>query len=201
VDLAVPPTLVAFAAGVAPVAAVRSGAHGRDSGTRGGALLPTRDFPDGSGPDPVFAAFRANVAALRSLSDLGLVRAAYPVLAGGVAASVALMAFGNGTGIEFDASSAAPAAPAGSLLVELDAAAFDARSADARAALERASAWTAVARTVADPVFRMVSPALLLEARIPPRPKSPKPRSPYCAVPSSIPWRRCILRHHRSHRR
>ncbi|MFA6508787.1 MAG: phosphoribosylformylglycinamidine synthase, partial [Treponemataceae bacterium] len=77
VELTVPPTLVAFAAGVAPVAAVRSGAL---SGKSGAAIvlfaLPSAAPLNGE-RDPAFAAFRANVTALEALTAAGLVAAAY----------------------------------------------------------------------------------------------------------------------------
>ncbi len=149
-DIAVPPTLVAFAAGVAPVASVRSGTL---SGAAGSSIvmlsLSACDF-DG---------FRKNIAALAALTALGVVKAAYPVSSGGVAASLAKMAFGNGAGVEYDSSAAAAFPSAGSLLIELDSSAFESRSDQTKAALGGAAAWAIIGRTVEDPVFRIIAAA------------------------------------------
>ena len=157
IELAVPPTLVAFAAGTAPVSSVRSGALTGAVGAPVVLFFLPALRADGQAADPAFAAFRANVAALRELAAADLVRAAYPVAPGGVAVSLALMAFGNGTGVEYKASAASLTAPAGSFLAELDPAAFESRSADTRAALDSGAFWAVVASTVEDPVFRQVS--------------------------------------------
>ena len=98
IDLKVPPTLVAFAAGKVRVKNVLSGAL---SGKAGNSiiLLNIKDSTD------EWECFKANMKILKELSESNLVRAAYPVGAGGVAASLALMAFGNMCGVEAYSSS------------------------------------------------------------------------------------------------
>jgi phosphoribosylformylglycinamidine synthase len=173
-ELTVPPTLVCFAAGVAPAAAVRSGSLSGAAGNlvlllaqpgaaAAGAAAPGAAAPDaavaGAGLDE-WAAFKANLDALAALSAAGVVRAAYPVDSGGAAASLALMAFGNGVGVECDAAAAVLAAGeayAGSVLVEVDAAAFEARAGELGAVLDGAASWAVVGRTLGRPVFRMAA--------------------------------------------
>ncbi len=158
VDLAVPPTLVCFAAGIADAEAVRSGAL---SGAVGNQVLLFAQAESGSGDE--WNAFRANIAALRALSDLGAVRSAYPVASGGVAAALAAAAFGNEVGLEADLAACPPAAPAGSFLVELDAEVLGRRGAEVGAVLEAAHACAVVARTIEDPVFRVVDSAAIAD--------------------------------------
>ncbi len=155
VDLAVPPTLVAFAAGVAPAAAVRSGALCGDAGNPIVLL-----YPAAAGPEGEWDAFRANLNALKALGARSLVRAAYPVAVGGVASTLALMAFGNTVGVEADAAACALVGDEtrqGSVMVELDASAFAAGAGEAEAILAEASAWTIAARTLAAPLFRLIN--------------------------------------------
>ncbi len=156
-ELAVPPTLVAFAAGVADADSVRSGAL---SGKVGNLVLLLAQ-PDGAtlkelGTDE-WGAFRANMGTLAALSSRQAVRAAYPVGPGGAAASLALMAFGNGTGVELDAAAAsivADGAHHGSVLVEADAEAL--RGEEVAAILASAASVAVVGRTLAEPIFRIV---------------------------------------------
>ncbi|AEF86460.1 phosphoribosylformylglycinamidine synthase [Treponema primitia ZAS-2] len=172
IDLAVPPTLVAFAAGTAPAAAVRSGAL---SGSPASVVILLYQAAEAGEWD----VFRANMDALAALSDKGLVRAAYPVGSGGGAAALALMAFGNMTGLEVyeeTLSLLQPAQRPGSVLVEIDGAALEggANGAMVRAILAGTAAtapggaakaapgvsgakpcWAIAARTLAEPVFRV----------------------------------------------
>jgi phosphoribosylformylglycinamidine synthase len=155
-DLAVPPTLAAFAAGTAPAQAIRSGAL---SGAPGNAVAL---LAQNSGEDE-WDLFKANMNALAALTSAGLARAAYPVGPGGVGAALALMAFGNMTGLDVDAealSRAGPILPQGSVLVELDdpgRATALLRSAADTALRDGAAAprWALAARTLAEPVFRV----------------------------------------------
>jgi phosphoribosylformylglycinamidine synthase len=146
VDLAVPPSLVAFAAGTAPARAIRSGAL---SGKPGNAVILLYQDPAGDGWD----VFRANMNALAALTARGLVRAACPVGSGGVAAALALMAFGNMTGLDLDLSAlATPLLCQGSVLAEIGDG--EAGAALLRNAGDPAPRWALVARTLAEPVFR-----------------------------------------------
>ncbi|MDR2193471.1 MAG: phosphoribosylformylglycinamidine synthase [Treponema sp.] len=118
VRLTVPPTLVAFAAGVVSAARVRSGAL---SGASGNTIVLL--YQDSSRDE--WEAFKANMNALMRLGDASLVSAAYPVGAGGIAASVAVMAFGAMQGVEMDAEALEAAEAAhghgyqGSVLLEI----------------------------------------------------------------------------------
>jgi phosphoribosylformylglycinamidine synthase len=152
VSIAVPPTLVAFAAGTAPAAAVRSGAL---SGAAGNTIIL---FAQAACPKRgEWDTFRANMDALAALGAAGFVRSAFPVGPGGVAASLALMTFGNNAGIEARSgcfSLAAGPAYQGSVLAEIDGAAYRDNPA-AAAILEQAGCWSVAAETIADPVFRI----------------------------------------------
>jgi len=162
-ELKVPPTLVAFAAGVAPAAKVRSGAL---TGTAGNLILLfgspfgilTKGKDDRNTPADEWAVFRANVNALGSLERQGLVRAAYPVAPGGVAASIALMAFGNQVGVEAEGAalegvSGLRVSP-GSFLVEVDGAAFASCAIKPSELLSKA-AWSIIGRIIPEAVFRV----------------------------------------------
>ncbi|MCL2478595.1 MAG: phosphoribosylformylglycinamidine synthase subunit PurQ, partial [Treponema sp.] len=94
--LSVPPTFVAFAAGTAPVTKIRSGAL---SGKPGNAIILLCRNTAGKDTDE-WKSFRANMEILEDLTAKNLVRSAYPVGSGGIAAALAVMAFGNMTGIE-----------------------------------------------------------------------------------------------------
>jgi phosphoribosylformylglycinamidine synthase len=173
VDLAVPPTLVAFAAGVAQAASVRSGAlSGADGNTV--VLLSAASPADASsaaGPEGEWLRLRANLDALRDLGAAGFIRAAYPVGPGGVGATLAVMAFGNGCGVEADAAGFGlipPGGHQGSVLIELDASAFGSgsggdRDSGAKGGADNAAerllakaAWTRVGRIIDEPVFRVI---------------------------------------------
>jgi len=126
IDIAVPPTLVAFAAGTAPAASIRSGALSGESGNFI-VLLAQKESYSAKKANPdlnEWDIFKANMDALAALSALGCIRSAYPVVSGGVAASLALMAFGNNTGIEAQPCAFAAVSYQGSVLVEIDGAAF-----------------------------------------------------------------------------
>jgi phosphoribosylformylglycinamidine synthase len=168
IDLEVPPTLAAFAAGTAPVRAIRSGALCGKAGNVIVLLAQTPPSMAGEGtagksaPDTAPAekneweTFRANMDTLAAIGAAGAVRSAYPVGPGGVAVSLALMAFGNGTGIQAEGA-AFPMAEhcryQGSVLVELDGETF---TESAKIITASAGSWTVAARTIGKPVFRIV---------------------------------------------
>lgn len=118
-DLDVPPTLVAFAVAVLDARRVVSAEFKQADDVV--VLLPLQrdeqEMPD-------FAALRRQLSLVRALNRDGLVRAAATVQAGGVAAAVSKMCFGNHLGLRFDAAMTAQElfAPAfGSLVLELPA--------------------------------------------------------------------------------
>lgn len=160
VDLSVPPTLVAFAAGTVDSESVRSGAL---SGVIGNPIALFIQPAPGGGAE--WGAFQANVAALSALSDLDAVRSSYPVGPGGAAVALALTAFGNGVGVEYDLSSCDPSARAGSFLVELDASILAQKGEEIDKALEKAT-YKLVARTVEDPVFRVINSEALTDRSV-----------------------------------
>jgi phosphoribosylformylglycinamidine synthase len=148
INLAVPPTLVAFAAGIAPAASIRSGAL---SGKAGNAVVLLAQPPENLGFGDEWEAFKANMKTLRALAASGALKAAYPVGPGGVAATLAVMAFGNMTGVEayadaFSFRKADHVNYQGSVLAELDEAALP-------SGLD--ATWTLVAKTLSEPVFRV----------------------------------------------
>ncbi|GHT68278.1 phosphoribosylformylglycinamidine synthase [Spirochaetia bacterium] len=137
VDITVPPTLVAFAAGTAPAASVRSGAL---SGRPGHEIILLEQNPRGE-----WDSFKASMNTLAELSAAGLVLAAYPVSAGGVTAALAIMAFGNNTGVETTVDGLKSPYIQGSVLVEL------------AAQPGSKNAGISIARTIAEPVFRIIA--------------------------------------------
>jgi phosphoribosylformylglycinamidine synthase len=148
IDLAVPPTLVAFAAGTAAADKVRSGALSGKSGNA--VVLLSQSPPPTTDSQDEWALFKTNMKTLAALSAQGALKAAYPVGPGGVVAALALMAFGNMTGVEAYAASFCCVNGVnyqGSVLAEIDEAAlpsgFDAN-------------WVLVGRTLNEPVFRIV---------------------------------------------
>ncbi|MDR2808503.1 MAG: phosphoribosylformylglycinamidine synthase [Spirochaetaceae bacterium] len=143
INLEVPPTVLAFAVAVAPAAQILSGAL---SGASGNAVLL---FPYNGGWDD----FKNNLTALAELKKSGLVCSAYPVGAGGVAATVAVMAFGTMVGVDFY-EEAVPkmASHQGSFLLELKG----------DAAGQCGSRGICIARTIAEPVFRTGSACIPL---------------------------------------
>jgi phosphoribosylformylglycinamidine synthase len=165
IKMKVPPTLVAFAAGTAPAATIHSGAL---SGVSGNVLLLLSQFPVRAGKDTVeetvsdsdeWHVFKANMDALTALSVAGLVKAAYPVGAGGVAAALAVMAFGNMAGIEVYAKALRIANPdnyTGSVLAEIDGKGFEGSAAQeilCRPGLHP----EIVGVTIAEPLFRIAA--------------------------------------------
>ncbi|MDR1862561.1 MAG: phosphoribosylformylglycinamidine synthase subunit PurQ, partial [Treponema sp.] len=117
--LAVPPTLVCFAAGTVRAEKVRSGAL---SGKAGNIIVLLSQSPASGGPgEDEWDRFKFNMETLKKFAASGALRAAYPVGQGGAAASLALMAFGNMTGVEAFAEAFAPGAgEQGSVLAELE---------------------------------------------------------------------------------
>jgi len=141
VDLAVPPTLVAFAAGTVAANKVRSGVL---SGKSGNAVVLLSNSQD------EWELFKTNMKTLAALSAQGALKAAYPVGPGGIAATLALMAFGNMTGVEAYAASFCRVNGVnyqGSVLAEIDEAALPSGF-DANRIL--------AGRTLSEPVFRIV---------------------------------------------
>jgi phosphoribosylformylglycinamidine synthase len=125
--LAVPPTLVCFAAGTARAEKVRSGAL---SGKAGNIIVLLSQSPVSGGSsnssidiknEDEWDRFKFNMDALKKFAASGALRAAYPVGQGGAAASLALMAFGNMTGVEAYAEAfALGPGEQGSVLAELE---------------------------------------------------------------------------------
>ncbi len=107
-DLKVPPTLVSFAVATAEDSAIRGG-----SLTGPGNTLVLVHTPALADSTPDWDAFRANARTVLALGEKGAVKAAYPVGPGGVAAALALMAFGNrvGASVDPEALDRAPAFP------------------------------------------------------------------------------------------
>jgi phosphoribosylformylglycinamidine synthase len=154
VDITVPPTLVAFAAGTAPVQQIRSGAL---SGETGNVIVLFAQNTAQSEWD----VFKANMDALAALGATGCVRSAYPLVSGGLAASLALMAFGNNTGIEAQIkgfSFAAKSAYQGSVLAEIEGSAYR-ENPHIGKILEKAGCWEIVAISIGEPVFRITGEA------------------------------------------
>ncbi|MDR0512960.1 MAG: phosphoribosylformylglycinamidine synthase [Treponema sp.] len=146
-DLAVPPTLVAFAAGTAAADKVRSSAL---SGKAGNAIVLLSQSAQNADE---WVSFKTNMKTIAALAELGALKAASPVTSGGVAASLAIMAFGNMSGVEAyaDSFSAVDALQyQGSVLAEIDESALP-------AAFDHS--WILAGRTLADPVFRIVRSA------------------------------------------
>jgi len=179
IDITVPPTLVAFAAGTAPAASVRSGALSGKSGNVIVLLAQAEPNPaKRANPDiNEWDIFKANMDALAALGAMGCVRSAYPVVSGGIAASLAFMAFGNNTGIEANSLALGSiycgneetsyissdklsdnlsykSSYQGSVLVEIDGAAFreDLRVGEI---LSEAGCWEIAAAAIGEPVFRV----------------------------------------------
>jgi phosphoribosylformylglycinamidine synthase len=130
IGITVPPTLVAFAAGTAPAASIRSGAlRGKPGNVI--VLLAQESHPFiTANPDlNEWDIFKANMDALAALGAMGCVCSAYPVVSGGIAVSLALMAFGSNAGVELKSSASLSCGNdglsyQGSVLIEIDGAAF-----------------------------------------------------------------------------
>jgi phosphoribosylformylglycinamidine synthase len=152
INIAVPPTLAAFAAGTVPVNRVRSGALSGVPGNRVVLLAQS-----GSGAEE-WSSFKGNMELLSDLAGKGAVYAAYPVGPGGIAASLAMMAFGSMTGLEVYAGTFALTKHdyyQGSVLLEIN------EEAAAKAGINSDTIPGSVtaARTLADPVYRIVGEA------------------------------------------
>lgn len=130
-ELRVPPTLISFAVTVTDETTVRSGALSAP----GNALFLVQT-PWKKDHTPDWAAFRENTASVLALGKTGKIAAAYPVGAGGIAAAICRMAFGNRIGAAllenafsainipsiFDGNDASLYAPLyGSLILEITA--------------------------------------------------------------------------------
>jgi phosphoribosylformylglycinamidine synthase len=164
IDIAVPPTLVAFAAGTAPVQSVRSGSL---SGQKGNVVIL---FSQGAGgeeqdltgantqPDE-WELFKANMNALVALGEIGCVPSAYPVGPGGAALSLALMAFGNEAGLEASPAVFLLASGVnyqGSVLVEIEGDAYR-NNPEIGEILRKAGSWEFAASCIAESVFRLMN--------------------------------------------
>jgi len=93
-ELTVPPTLVSFAVCTADEAQVRGGSLQKAGNNL--YLLHTPWKPDNT---PDWQAFNANCHEMLSLSSRSTVSASYPIIAGGIAAAISKMAFGNRIGV------------------------------------------------------------------------------------------------------
>lgn len=171
-DRTVPPTLVSFAVAMTEDSAVRGGALAGAGHTL--VLVQTPWLADGT---PDWDAFRANAESVLAAGASGKIRAAYPVAAGGIAAALSKMAFGNRVGAALDngalpcilmpailaaADSAADAGAAsgepkndmlfaplyGSLLLEIDA---DPASLASLAGGASTANWVVLGKTIAGP--------------------------------------------------
>jgi len=157
VNITVPPTLVAFAAGTAKAASIRSGALTGKTGNVIVLLAQAESFPfKTANPDSdEWDIFKANMDALAALGEIGCVCSAYPVVSGGIAASLALTAFGNNTGLEMRSNALTlNLSYQGSVLVEIDGAAFRDNPRIAEI-LGQAGCWDIAAVTIEEPVFRV----------------------------------------------
>ncbi|MDR2716581.1 MAG: phosphoribosylformylglycinamidine synthase [Treponema sp.] len=157
IDITVPPTLVAFAAGTAPAASIRSGALSGKSGNVIVLLAQAESYSaKTANPDlNEWDIFKANMDALAALGAINCVCSAYPVVAGGVAASLALMAFGNNTGMEAKPRAfTVDLSYQGSLLVEIDGAAFR-DNPRVGEILGESSCWEIAAFTIDETVLRI----------------------------------------------
>jgi phosphoribosylformylglycinamidine synthase len=157
IDIAVPPTLVAFAAGTAPAASIRSGALSGKSDNFIVLLAQAESYPaKTANPDlNEWDIFKANMDALATLGAMGCLCSAYPVVAGGVAASLALMAFGNNTGLEARyCAFTSKLSYQGSVLVEIDGTAFR-ENPRIGEILGESGCWEIAAVTIEEHVFRI----------------------------------------------
>ncbi len=142
--LTVPPTLAAFAATVAPAARIRSGAL---SGAAGSSLIL---LCQGSSRNE-WEIFKANMNAVQRLGTLA--SAAYPVGAGGVAAALAVMAFGNMRGIRVNADMLAiRGSNQGAVVLEIPSEGSDAAI---KILEEEGAAYRVLGETLCESVFRV----------------------------------------------
>lgn len=163
-EIHVPPTLVSFAVAVTDEQNVRGGALSGEGNTL--MLVQTPWLADST---PDWAAFHKNTEAVLALGAAGRIKAAYPVTAGGIAASLSRMSFGNRIGVNLDEKSvvsiSTPAvfgtgadtalfAPLyGSLIVELSGA-VDKHALEENPEIAPALPnWTVIGTTIAEPVI------------------------------------------------
>ena len=99
-DIHVPPTLVSFAVAVTDDKKVRGGSL---SGAGNSLVLVQTPWLADNTPD--WKAFHENCASVLKLAESGKIRAASPVIAGGIAAALTKMAFGNRIGAAIDSGS------------------------------------------------------------------------------------------------
>ena len=187
INLTVPPTLVAFAAGTCAVEKVRSGAL---SGKAGNSIIllsqsaaPAITDASAATAAPAITVapaadewevFKANMKILQELAASGALKAAYPVGSGGVAATLAVMAFGGMTGVEVfaDALSVIDARQTskthricqsyqGSVLAEIDEAVLTAESLSAKLKDEKFKGGNCIlaGKTLSESVYRIAGAA------------------------------------------
>ena len=155
IDMTVPPTLAAFAAGICRVEHVRSGAL---TGREGNIIILFAQKECADKTQSEWDIFKANINTLMSLRDLDCIRSAYPVCGGGAAVSLALMAFGNAAGVEGNAAILTDNLGymyQGSMLAEIDGDLYKNNPKIAEI-LCKAGNWAVAAKTIAEPVFRIV---------------------------------------------
>ncbi|MCL2479522.1 MAG: phosphoribosylformylglycinamidine synthase, partial [Treponema sp.] len=153
IAISVPPTLVAFAAGTVPASSVHSGAL---SGDAENVIILLAQITNDSGKNE-WDIFKANMDTFSALSGLGCIRSAYPVGSGGAAAGLALMAFGNNTGLEANLSAFSDEpgfSCQGSILAEIDGTAYR-QNPQIGAILAKAGFMKTAAVTLNEPVFRI----------------------------------------------
>ena len=156
IDIKVPPSLAAFAAGIVHRDKIRSGAL---SGKAGNLILlfSQAQYADEQTEKTLdeWEIFKGNIKALNALSESGAVKAAYPVVTGGIAVSLALMAFGNMTGVEAYTDSFIYADEynyQGSFLAEID------EDLIPSGMLSELNSCKIAGRTLSEPVFRITKP-------------------------------------------
>jgi phosphoribosylformylglycinamidine (FGAM) synthase-like amidotransferase family enzyme len=157
IDIAVPPTLVAFAAGTARVDSIRSGVLCGKTGNVIVLLAQRAKSKEQGAKQGEWEIFKANMDVLAALGAINCVCSAYPVVSGGIAASLALMAFGNNTGVEAKSGAFAPAEGPfyqGSVLAEIDGEAFRGNSKIGEI-LKSAACWEIAGVTIGEAVFRI----------------------------------------------
>ncbi len=168
-DIHVPPTLVSFAVAVTDQERVRGGSF---TGVGNALVLVQTPWKKDRTPD--WEIFHKNAEALLALSETGSVHAAYPVTAGGVAAAVSKMAFGNRIGAALDPKPFEtvrshgfgddPDSPLfaplyGSLILEVSSA--DILSFSARC--PEASNWKIIGKTILEPVITFADQTITLD--------------------------------------
>jgi phosphoribosylformylglycinamidine synthase len=110
---------------------------------------------------PEWDVFKANMDVLVELGEIGCVRSAYPLVSGGLSVSLALMAFGNNTGIEAQPKSfslAAKSAYQGSVVVEIEGSAYR-ENPRINEILEKAGCWEIAAVSIGEPILRITREA------------------------------------------